>query len=44
MINDYNPAMLLAWNGNIDIQFVGEKPAILNYYVTKYTTKSKKHT
>lgn len=40
MINDYNPAVLLAWNGNIDIQYVGEKTAILNYYVTKYTTKS----
>lgn len=42
MINDYNPAVLLAWNGNIDIQYVGEKTAILNYYVTKYTTKSEK--
>ncbi|CAG5047431.1 unnamed protein product [Parnassius apollo] len=42
MINDYNPALLLALNGNIDIQYVGEKTAILNYYVTKYTTKSEK--
>ncbi|CAK1584069.1 unnamed protein product [Parnassius mnemosyne] len=42
MINDYNPALLLAWNGNIDIQYVGEKTAILNYYVTKYTTKTEK--
>lgn len=42
MINDYNPALLLTWNGNIDIQYVGEKTAILNYYVTKYTTKSEK--
>ncbi|CAG4957552.1 unnamed protein product [Parnassius apollo] len=42
MINDYNPALLLASNGNIDIQYVGEKTAILNYYVTKYTTKSEK--
>ncbi|KAF8792848.1 hypothetical protein HNY73_004397 [Argiope bruennichi] len=42
MVNDYNPAVLLAWNGNTDIQYVGEKTAILNYYVTKYTTKSEK--
>lgn len=42
MINDYNPTVLLAWNGNVDIQYVGEKTAMLNYYVTKYTTKSEK--
>lgn len=41
-INDYNPAVLLAWNGNMDLQFVGEKSALLNLYVTKYTTKSEK--
>ncbi|CAG5021751.1 unnamed protein product [Parnassius apollo] len=42
MINYYNPAILLAWNGNTDIQYVCEKTAILNYYVIKYTTKSEK--
>lgn len=41
-INDYNPAILLPWNGNMDIQFVGEKTTILNWYITKYTTKSEK--
>jgi len=40
--NDYNPAVLLAWNGNMDLQYVGEKTAVLNYYITKYTTKSEK--
>lgn len=42
MINDYNPTILLAWNGNTDIQYIGEKTAVLNYYITKYTTKSEK--
>ena len=42
MINDYNPAVLLAWEGNMDIQFVGEKSSILNWYITKYTTKAEK--
>ena len=42
MINDYNPAVLLAWEGNMDIQFVGEKSTILNWYITKYTTKAEK--
>lgn len=41
-INDYNPAILLAWNGNMDLQYVGEKTAVLNYYITKYTTKGEK--
>ena len=41
-INDYNPAILLAWEGNMDIQFIGEKSAILNWYCTKYTTKAEK--
>lgn len=41
-INDYNPAILIAWNGNMDLQYVGEKTAILNYYITKYATKGEK--
>ena len=41
-INDYNPAIKLAWEGNMDIQFVGEKSEFLNSYLTKYTTKSEK--
>ena len=42
MINDYNAATLLVWEGNMDIQFIGEKSAILNWYITKYTTKAEK--
>ena len=42
MINDYNPAVLLAWEGNMDIQYIGEKSSILNWYITKYTTKAEK--
>ena len=42
MINDYNPATLLVWQGFMDIQFIGEKSAILNWYITKYTTKAEK--
>ena len=42
MINDYNPAILLAWEGNMDIQYIGEKSSILNWYITKYTTKAER--
>ena len=42
MINDYNAATLLVWQGNMDIQFIGEKSALLNWYITKYTTKAEK--
>lgn len=41
-INDYNPAILMAWCGNMDIQFIGEKSAALTTYITKYQTKSEK--
>ena len=41
-INDYNPAILLAWEGNMDIQYIGENSAILNWYCTKYSTKAEK--
>ena len=42
MINDYNPAVMLVWEGNMDIQYIGEKSAILNWYITKYTTKAER--
>ena len=42
LVNDYNPATLLVWQGNMDIQFIGEKSAILNWYTMKYTTKAEK--
>ncbi|XP_044742220.1 uncharacterized protein LOC123303484 [Chrysoperla carnea] len=41
-INDYNPVVMLAWNGNIDLQYIGEKTGLLNFYITKYTTKGEK--
>ena len=41
-INDYNPAILLAWEGNMDIQYIGDNSAVLNWYCTKYTTKLEK--
>ena len=42
MTNDYNAATMLVWNGNMDIQYIGEKSTILNWYITKYTTKAEK--
>ncbi|XP_048514971.1 uncharacterized protein LOC125501890 [Athalia rosae] len=41
-INDYNPAILTAWEGNMDIQFIGEKSTLLNRCVTKYVAKPEK--
>ncbi|XP_026830504.1 uncharacterized protein LOC113563289 [Ooceraea biroi] len=41
-INDYNPAILTAWEGNMDIQFIGEKSTLLTWYVTKYLNKAAK--
>ncbi|KAL1447888.1 hypothetical protein WDU94_006568 [Cyamophila willieti] len=41
-INDYNAAILLAWNGNMDIQFIGEVSCAVSNYVTKYQTKAEK--
>ena len=40
MINDYSPAILLVWQGKMDIQYIGEKSSMLNWYITKYTTKA----
>ncbi|XP_043288385.1 uncharacterized protein [Venturia canescens] len=39
-INNYNPAVLTAWEGNMDISFVGEKSSALAWYLTKYMSKS----
>lgn len=41
-IYDYNPAILLTWHGNMDIQFIGEISGALSSYVTKYQTKPEK--
>ena len=40
MTNDYNPTILLAWQGNMDMQYIGEKSTLLNWYIAKYTTKA----
>lgn len=42
VINDYNAAVMLLWRGNMDIQFIGEKSRVLNYYMTKYISKSER--
>jgi len=41
-INDYNSILLTAWEGNMDIQFIGEKSSLLTWYVTKYMNKAGK--
>lgn len=41
-INDYNPAILTAWEGNTDIQFLGEKSTLLTWYAMKYVSKAEK--
>ena len=39
-INDYNPMLLYLWQGNIDMQFIGEKSESLVDYISKYATKA----
>ena len=39
-INDYNPALLYLWKGNVDIQFIGEESESLVEYISKYATKA----
>lgn len=41
-INDYNLAVLMAWNGNMNLQYIGEKSCTLSSEVTKYQTKPEK--
>jgi len=38
-INDYNPALLLANQANVDIQYIGHIGSRLPYYITDYMTK-----
>jgi len=38
-INDYNPALLLANESNIDVQYIGHLGSRLPYYITEYMTK-----
>ena len=41
-INDYNPALLLANQANVDIQFIGHLGSRLPYYITSYITKNER--
>ena len=38
-VNDYNPALLLANQANVDVQYIGHLGSRLPYYVTDYITK-----
>ena len=38
-INDYNAALLLASQSNVDIQYIGHIGSRLPYYITSYITK-----
>ena len=39
-VNDYNPIILTAWEGNMDIPYIGEKTRVATNYVTKYESKA----
>jgi len=38
-INDYNPALLLANQANVDVQYIGHAGSRLPYYITEYMAK-----
>ncbi|KAL6418255.1 hypothetical protein ACFW04_012241 [Cataglyphis niger] len=40
--NNYNAVLLTAWEGNMNIQFIGEKSSLLTWYTTKYMNKAGK--
>ena len=41
-INDYNAALLLANQANVDVQYIGHLGSRLPYYITDYMTKNEK--
>jgi len=41
-INDYNAALLLANQANVDVQYIGHLGSRLPYYITDYMTKREK--
>lgn len=41
-INDYVPILMMLWNGNMDVQFVGDHTTALVTYILKYILKSEK--
>ena len=42
MVNDYNPELLLAWNGNMDVRFVADEARTVARYVTGYIAKAER--
>lgn len=42
MVNDYNPAIILGWKGNMDLQYVWGGIGQVVTYVTGYVTKNEK--
>ena len=38
-VNDYNPALLLANQANVDVQYIGHAGSRLPYYISDYITK-----
>ena len=42
-VNDYNEEMLLSWEANVDLQYIGEDSMVLDRYITTYITKAEKH-
>ena len=41
-INNFNPLLLILWNANMDIQYIGESSLAITQYVTGYVTKAEK--
>ena len=41
-INSYNPIQLLAWRGNVDMQYCVSRYKVIEY-ITKYATKCEPH-
>ena len=41
-INDYNPALLLAWKANVDVSYIADKAHGVAGYTTGYITKCEK--
>lgn len=42
MINDYSPGVLLAWQSNVDVQFLWNGSSFAVDYTTSYASKSEK--
>lgn len=42
MINDYNPALFMANQANVDVQYIGHTGSRLPYYISDYMTKGER--